>query len=150
MVDPIKIASNDDRSLEEFAASIDNELQLTDRLPNLAEKVHHLDGAFRSNVSARREYPRDSTLLRQEKDIKDRLFELRNSEGLIQRIEERLGQDDAEPVDLTLQQTLDVMEQLRRLSETVPNDERLATVATNVCEGLESFVSAGPGRAHSQ
>ena len=142
MVDPIKLAGQDEQSLEELAAAIEGELQMTDRLPNLADKVRHLEGALRSNVSARRMYPRDSTLLQREKDIKDLLFELRNSEGLIQRIEERLGQDVAEPVDLTLQQTLDVMEQLRRLSETIPNDERLATVATNVCEGLESFVSA--------
>ena len=141
MVDPIKLARQEEPSLEEIVSASTNELQQADGLPNLFDKLTYLEGVLQRVNSARVRFTQDRALVQIEQDVKDRVFNLRNAEGLLDRIEDRLGQGGAEPVDLTLQQTLEVVQQLRRLSETIPNDERLATVSTNLCEGLESFVS---------
>ena len=142
MEEPIKMVGQQGPDLAELQSTLANELALTDRLHNLSERVQHLEDALEAADSARARYPDDSALGTVQGTIRDRLFDLRNTERQVQSIEERLGQAESEPVDLTLQQTLDVVQQLRRVSGAIPNDERLATVATNVSEGLESFVTA--------
>ena len=142
MEDPIKMVRQDDTSLEEITAALTNEIRLADRLPNISERGRHLEDVLEAADSAHSLHPKNSTISKVQKDTRDLLFDLRNTESQIRSVEERLGQDESEPVDLTLQHTLDVVQQLRRLSVSIPNDDRLAMVATNVCEGLESFVTA--------
>ena len=142
MEKPIKLADTEQRDLEHVVSAMNIQLQQADRLPNLADKIEQLERILTCNSSARDRLAEHSRLSQVEREIQDRLFDLRNVEKLMTRIEERLGQGSSEPVDLTLQQTFDVVQQLRHLSQTAPNDERLAMVATNVCEGLESFVTA--------
>jgi hypothetical protein len=115
---------------------------LAERLPNIAGKIAHLEALRTDVTSARAEHPDEDTLHQVDADVAQILFDLRNAEVQIESIEERLGQGQSEPVDMTLQQTLDVVQQLRRLSENAPNDDRLAMVSTNIAEGLESFVTS--------
>ena len=142
MEEPIKMVGQQEPDLAELNSTLANELALTERLPNLSDRVQHLEDALDAAGTARTRYPDDTALETVHGGIRDLLFDLRTTERQVQSIEERLGQGETEPVDLTLQQTLDVVQQLRRVSSEIPNDERLATVATNVCEGLESFVTA--------
>ena len=142
MEDPIKMVRQDESSLEEITSTLTNDVLLADRLPNLTDRIRHLEEVLEAADSARSLHPKDTAIPKIQKDARDLLFDLRNAENQLRSVEVRLGQDESEPVDLTLQQTLDVVQQLRRLSVSVPNDERLAMVATNVCEGLESFVTA--------
>ncbi len=141
MVGPLKITGSEQSDLERLVSEARSEIQLTDRLPNLSDKVRHLEEVLERNSAASAQYSGESSLLQLDRDLKGRLFDLNNAEGTLERIEEDLGQGDSEPVDLTVQQTMDLVQKLRQLALTIPNDERLAAVATNVCEGLESFVT---------
>ena len=142
MVIPTPLTDPEDAALEELTSSIREQVLRTDRLQNLEDKLGHLEESLRRNGSALDRFSGAPALQEIEQDIQDRLFDLQNADRLIERIEERLGRGDSEPVDLTLQQTLDVVQQLQNMSATIPNDERLGAVATNICEGLESFVTS--------
>jgi hypothetical protein len=142
MEEPIKMVGPGDLGPDALKSAIADDLALTDRLPNLSDRVLHMEDSLEAVDSACARYPENSALTQTRGDVRNQLFDMRNTESQVQAIEERLGQGESDPVDLSLQQTLDVVQQLRRLSETIPNDERLAMIASNVCEGLESFVTA--------
>ncbi|MDP6420999.1 MAG: hypothetical protein QF672_06680 [SAR202 cluster bacterium] len=143
MVEPIDIANQRPESpVEELDSDLRHEIDLVDRLLNIDEKIRHMEevAAHLESTSAR--FSSHPTMRRLKTEVNDRLFDLRNTEQQLTRIEEQLGQHAAEPVDLTLQQTLNVVQSLRGVAETIPDDERIADVSTSVCEGLESFVTS--------
>ena len=133
---------------ERAVAQVRHRLELVDRQPNVEDRLAHLRSLLDTGLRGEAE-PQGLALghagdevetLRNE--IEERIFELEGIESTIARIEERLGQDESEAVNLTLQQTLDVVDHLRQVSQSAPNDERIGMVATNICEGLESFVTS--------
>ena len=140
MVEPIKIL-NGLRTAEQRVSDFKHGLELADRLANVDDRMAHLQKLIDTEEPRMTELSDDTALASVMQDIKDRVFQLTDVEASISRIEARLGQDASDPVDLTLQQTLDVVEHLRQISQAAPNDERIASLATNVCEGLESFVT---------
>ena len=140
MVEPIKIL-NGQRTAEQRVSDLKHGLELADRLANVDDRMAHLQKLIDTEEPRMTELSDDTALASVMQDIKDRVFQLTDVEASISRIEARLGQDASDPVDLTLQQTLDVVEHLRQISQAAPNDERISSLATNVCEGLESFVT---------
>jgi hypothetical protein len=127
---------------ERNAAQLRHKFELAGRLTNVEDRIAHLRGMLETDMAALADSPRDQEVDALKREVNENLFDLEGFESALTRIEERLGQDEAEPVNLTLQQTLDVVDQLRGVSQIAPNDERIAVVATNVCEGLESFVTS--------
>ena len=142
MEGPMRVVGEETARAEALGRELATQAGLVERLPNIAGKIAHLEALRPELASARKEHPDEETLRQVDEDVAQLLFDLRNAEAQIESIEERLGQGQDEPVDLTLQQTLDVVQQLRRLSENAPNDDRLAMVSTNITEGLESFVTS--------
>ena len=141
MVEPLEL-NNQRRDSEQLASELRHGLGLAERLPNVDDRLAQLKVILEVDDERRGGRSDHPALVAVLQDIKDQTFELTSVEVTISRIEERLGQGASEPVDLTLQQTLDVVEELRQISRTVPNDQRMAMLATNVCEGLESFVTS--------
>ena len=129
-------------SLKERISTLKHQLELSETLANLDARMQNIDGILSEIGSTISDIGGEPELIQLEQEVNDRLFDLRSVEDQMERIEERLGSDSAEPVDMTLQQTLDVLHQLQQIAETVPGDERLASMGTNVSEGLESFVTS--------
>ncbi len=127
---------------EQLVAQIRHRLDLVGRQTNVEDRIAHLRGLLETDVAGLSADAGNHETKAIKREVEERLFDLEGIENTITRIEERLGQDESEPVNLTLQQTLDVVDQLRGISHLAPNDERIALVATNVCEGLESFVTS--------
>ena len=142
MEGPMRVVGEETAKAEALGEEMAAQAGLAERLPNIAGKIAHLEALRPELAAARTQHPDEETLRQVDEDVALVLFDLRNAEAQIESIEERLGQGQSEPVDLTLQQTLDVVQQLRRLSENAPNDDRLAMVSTNITEGLESFVTS--------
>ncbi len=142
MEGPMRVVGEETARAESLGRDLAAQAGLTDRLPNIAGKIAHLEALRTDVITARAEHLYKETLRQVDADVAQLLFDLRNAEVQIESIEERLGQGQSEPVDMTLQQTLDIVQQLRRLSENAPNDDRLAMVSTNIVEGLESFVTS--------
>ena len=140
MVEPIKIR-NGKHAVDQLVLELRHGIELADRLANVDDRVAYLKGLIDTDEQLWAELPDDADLDSVAQDINDRIFQLTDVQAAISRIEERLGQEASDPVDLTLQQTLDVVEHLRQISDAAPNDDRIASLATNVCEGLESFVT---------
>ena len=140
MVEPIKIL-NGKGAVNQLVSELRHGLELAESLDNVDDRVASLKGLIDTEQQRLAELPDDPDLASVAQDIKDRVFQLIDVEASISRIEERLGQGASDAVDLTLQQTLDVVERLRQISQAAPNDERISSLATNVCEGLESFVT---------
>ena len=140
MVEPIKIL-NGKGAVDQLVSELRHGLELAESLDNVDDRVASLKGLIDTEQQRLAELPDDPDLASVAQDIKDRVFQLIDVEASISRIEERLGQGASDAVDLTLQQTLDVVERLRQISQAAPNDERISSLATNVCEGLESFVT---------
>jgi hypothetical protein len=138
----MRVVGEETAKAEALGREMAAKAELAERLPNIAGKIAHLEALRPELASARTEHPDEETLRKVDEDVTQILFDLSNAEAQIESIEERLGQGQSEPVDMTLQQTLDVVQQLRRLSENAPNDDRLAMVSTNISEGLESFVTS--------
>jgi hypothetical protein len=127
---------------ERVVSQIRHRLGLIGGEANVEERIAHLRSLLETDMVGLSTGPGAENEDALRREVGDRLFALEGVESTVARIEERLGQDESEPVNLTLQQTLDVVDQLRGVSQTAPNDERMAMVATNVCEGLESFVTS--------
>ena len=142
MEGPMRVMGEETARAESLGRDLAAQARLTDRLPNIAGKIAHLEALRTDVTTARAEHPDEETLRQVDADAAQLLFDLRNAEVQIEGIEEHLGQGQSEPVDMTLQQTLDVVQRLRRLSENAPNDDQLAMVSTNIAEGLESFVTS--------
>lgn len=140
MVEPIKIR-NGKHAADQLISDLRHGIELADRLANVDDRVAYLKGLIDTDEQPWAELPDDADLDSVTQDINDRIFQLTDVQAAISRIEKRLGQEASDPVDLTLQQTLDVVEHLRQISDAAPNDDRIASLATNVCEGLESFVT---------
>jgi len=140
MVGPIKIP-NSKGAIDQLASELRHGIELADSLANVGDRVAYLKGLIDTEQQRLAVLTDDPDLASVAQDIKDRVFQLTDIEASISRIEERLGLDTSDAVDLTLQQTLDVVEHLRQISQAAPNDERISSLATNVCEGLESFVT---------
>ncbi len=142
MEGPMRVMGEETARAESLGRDLAAQARLTDRLPNIAGKIAHLEALRTDVTTAHAEHPDEETLRQVDADAAQLLFDLRNAEVQIEGIEEHLGQGQSEPVDMTLQQTLDVVQRLRRLSENAPNDDQLAMVSTNIAEGLESFVTS--------
>ena len=142
MQDPIKISGTGNTDLEVSLATLKHQLELSGTIPNVDSRLGELEGILADTRLALVQSRGAADLLRLEQDVTDQLFVLRNIEEHMILIEQRLGSGSSEPVDLTLQQTLDVLHQIRQLDTKMPGDERLASMATNVSEGLEAFVTA--------
>ena len=142
MVEPADIVRERKTAADEAVSALRHEYQLVEKLGNVDDKVRRLEGLVETddpNLRIHSGQPEMSGLVQ---EMRDRLFDLRDLQELLGRIEDRLGQAATDPVDLTLQQTLDIVGQLRQAAESIPNDERMSTIGTNVCEGLESFVTS--------
>mgnify|MGYP001156920499 FL=1 len=143
MVEPVNISDQrQEISVEDLELSLQHEVGLASRLPNVDDKVRHLEGVAEHTELTLSGHSVHPTIRHLKTEIADNLFDLRNTARQLTRIEEQLGQHASEPVDLTLQQTLDVVQNLRGISDAIPNDSRLADISTSVCEGLETFVTS--------
>ena len=140
MVEPIKI-SHGQSAADQHVSDLRHGIELADHLDNIDDRMAHLKRLIDTGEQWIAEFSDDTAHAPVLQDIRDRVFELTAVEASISRIEARMGQDASDPVDLTLQQTLDVVEDLRQISQAAPNDGRITGLATNVCEGLESFVT---------
>ena len=132
MQDPIKISGTGNTDLEVSLATLKHQLELSGTIPNVDSRLGELEGILADTRLALVQSRGAADLLRLEQDVTDQLFVLRNIEEHMILIEQRLGSGSSEPVDLTLQQTLDVLHQIRQLDTKMPGDERLASMATNV------------------
>ena len=141
MIDPLAMVERQP-TLDEALARLRHELEKVTSQPNVDFRIRDLQEILTDVGLTRAQFGKEQELQQLEQEVNDRLLEMRNIQDQLERIEERLGSGSSEPVDLTLQQTLDVLDQLRQLAKTVPEDERLAAMGTNVSEGLESFVSS--------
>ncbi len=141
MVEPVEIGNqHPESSVGEMDSDLRHEIDLVDRLLNIDEKLRHMEGVADHPGLTSARISSHPSVRRLKTEINDRIFDLRNIEQQLTRIEDQLGQHAAEPVDLTLQQTLNVVQNLRTVAVAIPDDERVADVSTSVCEGLESFV----------